>query len=127
MTLTARRRLADHISDALAAAASRVLARNPGRPEFVEQLAAWLESAHQRIVIVPRVDRRRDGRIDTRSYILAVYLWTSAGLAPLVDVRRRELLVPSGVEHEDARAECRTLLLQLGYGVPDGASQLEGR
>lgn len=122
--MTTKQRLADHITDALAASAGRILAAHPDRPELVDQLASWLQTAHQRIVIAPRVDRRSDGRIDTRSYTLGIYLDTTSGLAPLVDVRRRDLLIPDGVEHEDAQAECRTLLLQLGYGVPDDASQL---
>jgi len=117
----ARRRLADHISDALTASAERVLTTHPHRRD---ELADWLEHAHEHIVIVPTVDRRTDGRIDTRSYRLDVYLTTTAGLAPLVSVRRRDLELPPGVEHEDAQAECRTLLLQLGYGVPDDPSAL---
>lgn len=116
-----RRRLHEHIVDALAATARRIMTAHPDRRD---DLADWLDNAHEHIVIVPCVDRRADGRIDTRSYRLDVYLATAAGVAPLVSVRRRDLELPPDVQHEDAQAECRTLLLQLGQGIPDDPSAL---
>ncbi len=117
----APRRLADHITEALNAMAARITTRHPDR---AAELADWLETAHERLVVVAVVDQRRNGRIDTRSYRLDVYLTTEAGPAPLCSVRRRDLFIPPELEADDPQTEARTLLLQHGYGIPDDPGPL---
>ncbi|MEQ7124718.1 hypothetical protein ABN034_09345 [Actinopolymorpha sp. B11F2] len=122
--MTTKRTLAEHIGDALSASARRVLAEHPEQREAV---AAFMETAHERVVIVPTVDRDASGRIDTRSYALDVYLRLSQGLVPLCTVRRRELAMPPGHEDADPRAEARDLLDQNGAAlgrIPDTPAAL---
>lgn len=118
---TTRKRLHEHITDALTATAARVLTAHPER---ATELADWLQTAHEHVVITAHADRRPNGRIDTRSLRLDCHVTTSAGLAPLVSVRVRELLDQHG-QPVDAQADARELLLQLGHGVPDDLSTLD--
>jgi hypothetical protein len=120
MTVT-RKRLHEHITDALTASAARILADHPDR---ADALADWLNTAHEHVVITAHADRRPNGRIDTRSLRLDCHLTTSAGPAPLVSVRVRDLLDQHG-QPIDAQADARTLLLQLGHGIPNDTSTLD--
>lgn len=115
---TTKRTLPEYIGQALLDSAQRILRDHPDE-DTRERLAEWMETAHERITIVPTVDRRKNGRIDTRSYALEVWLTTDHGPARLCTIRRRHIAIPAGVEHDDPQTECRTLLHQLGYGIPD--------
>lgn len=118
-----RRRLHEHIHDALLACARRLLDEHPGDEALREALAQWMETAHERVVVEAHVERTKRGRVDTRSLRLDVYLNTDVGPAPLCQVRARDLLTADG-QPVDAKADARTLLLQLGHGIPDDARAL---
>ncbi|MDN5918671.1 MAG: hypothetical protein L0I76_26840 [Pseudonocardia sp.] len=118
-----RRRLYEHIHDALLASARRLLAQNPD-PVVRDALADWMSTAHERILVGASVDRGRRGRVDTRSLRIDCYIRTDSGPAPLCSVRARDLLDEHG-DPVDARADARTLLLQLGIGVPDSPAGIQ--
>lgn len=122
MTESGRRPLHEHIASALTAMATRLV---HAYPDHAAELADWLADAHRNVLVTATVDTTRTGRVDTRSYTLHVHLRTEAGIAPLCTVRRRHLHVPPDIASDDPQAECRTLLLQLGYGVPDDLSTLD--
>jgi hypothetical protein len=117
-----KRRLAEHITDALTASARRVLAQHPERQE---ELAQWIETAHQQVVVGLDVGRTRRGRIRTNSLRVVAYLNTTAGMAPLCSVRVRDLVDEHG-QPIDPRATARELLWQHGIGIPDDPSGLTG-
>lgn len=121
MTCT-RRRLADHITEALDASVARVLAAHPERRD---ELAEWRATAHERVVVRADVGQDRRGRIRHDSLRLAVHLITSEGLAPLCTVRVRDLVDEHG-QPLDAKELARELLWQNGIGIPDDASELTG-
>lgn len=116
----AKARLHEHISSALYASAGRVVAQHP---QLADQVATWIETAHEKVRVVANVERRARGRIDTRALRLDCYLDTADGLAPLCTVRVRDLIDDDG-QPIDARDTARTLLLQHGHGIPDDVRQL---
>lgn len=122
--MTARRRLSEHITDALSACAQRLLDQHPDDEALRETLARWMETAHERIQVEAHVERTKSGRIDTRTLRLDVYLHTAEGPAPLCQVRARDLVLADGTP-VDARADARLLLLQNGVGIPDDLSGLD--
>lgn len=123
MTTIERRRLADHITDALTAMAARILERHPER---ADDLADWLETAHERVIVRADVGRSRKGRIRHDSLRLHVFIdhGPPLGLAPLCTVRVRDLVDAEGLPI-DAKATARELLWQHGHGIPDDLSGLD--
>lgn len=124
------RRLHAHIIDAVQAAAERMVQLRSD-PAWRDTVADWVEAtldpAEHRIHVALRVDRNVRGRIDTRSLAVDVYLTSRTGMEKLLTVRARDLLAADG-NRIDARADARTLLLQLGYGIPDSPAAItEGR
>nr|WP_042195680.1 hypothetical protein [Kibdelosporangium sp. MJ126-NF4]CEL22154.1 hypothetical protein [Kibdelosporangium sp. MJ126-NF4]CTQ92935.1 hypothetical protein [Kibdelosporangium sp. MJ126-NF4]CTQ95572.1 hypothetical protein [Kibdelosporangium sp. MJ126-NF4] len=118
---TPRRRLSDHVYAALNESVTRVLSAHPHRRA---ELAQWLETVHERLIIRAVADRRTPGgRIDTRSLRMEVYVLTTAGAAPLVSVRARDLLDADG-NPVNARTTARHLLWQNGHGIPDTPAEL---
>jgi hypothetical protein len=121
--MIARRRLHEHIVEAVQASLGRILT---GHPHLREVAAEWVEELARRVEVEARVDRRRGGRLDTRSLRLDCYLRANSGeRALLCSVRARDLLTDYG-KPVDARADARTLLLQLGLGIPDSPAALLG-
>lgn len=112
-----RRQLHEHITEALLASVSRILTEYPD-PALRDELAEWMETAHERVEVEALVDRGKTGRIDTRSLRMDCYVVTSVGRAPLCSVRARDLITSDGTP-VDAKTDARTLLLQLGIGIPD--------
>jgi hypothetical protein len=118
----ARRRLHEHIAEAVQASVGRILAEHP---HLREVAAEYAEQLHRRVEVEASVDRRR-GRLDTRSLRIDCYLRADSGeRALLCSVRARDLLTDYG-RPVDARADARTLLLQLGIGIPDSPAGLLG-
>lgn len=120
------RRLHAHIIDAVQAAAERMVALRSD-PAWRDTVADWVETTldpdNHRIAVALRVDRNVRGRIDTRSLAVDVYLTSRIGAEKLLTVRARDLLDEHG-HPIDARADARTLLLQLGHGIPDSPATL---
>lgn len=121
------RRLHQHIIDAVQALAERMVQQRPDSAIWRDTVADWVEATldpdEHRIHVALRVDRNVRGRIDTRSLAVDVYLTSRIGMEKLLTVRARDLLDEHG-HPIDARADARTLLLQLGHGIPDNVATL---
>lgn len=122
MTPTTRRRLHEHVLDAVLDLARQALNADP-TPERREELAQWVENTAERVRIVARVDRNSRKRVDTRSLTLDVYLDAVHPGHLLCSVRVRDLLDAHG-HRLDAPEAARDLLWQNGIGIPDDASSL---
>lgn len=102
--------LTEHVIDALKQKPPRV------RLAIAERLGEG------RFRIVGSVDRRSDGRVDTRSLAYTVLVdCGEQGWAPLCRVLRRHVLVERA---PNTQTEARELLLQNGHGVPDDPAAL---
>jgi hypothetical protein len=125
-------RLHEHIENALAESARRVVAIGAREGlDLRERMAEWVETAHERIECELSIDGPgRRGRIDTRSLAVVVYLVASdpdnaVQRAHLLTVRARDLIKEDG-SPVAASEDARTLLLQLGHGIPDSPAGLVG-
>lgn len=124
------RHLRDLIDEHLTASAQRILGQVPDHA-VQDALATFMETAHDRLLVEADVaggehTRTRPGTLRVRVYLRGHADGPNPGVAvELFSVRARDLLQDDGTP-VDAKADARTLLLQLGYGVPDDASALDG-
>ncbi|ODU03333.1 MAG: hypothetical protein ABS81_14615 [Pseudonocardia sp. SCN 72-86] len=115
--MTERRTLAEHVGEALLAAAYRVMTSEPfaALPDKAAARAAavqWADQAFRRLTVEVVADATRSGRPDTRSGRAIVRYWDSTGRsAVLCDPLLRHLVDANG-EPVDARAVVRDLLAQ---------------
>ncbi|GAA4983384.1 hypothetical protein WHI96_12130 [Pseudonocardia tropica] len=123
------RRLTDLIEEHLIATAHRMLAQVP-EDEVRDALADYVSTAFERIVVTADVAGGPDTRTRPGTLRVIVLLrghpdGPSRNEAhELFRARARDLLQHDGTP-VDAKADARTLLLQLGHGVPDDASTLD--
>jgi hypothetical protein len=122
MTTPVRRRLSDHITEALTAMATRITAKHPDR---ANDLVDWMQTAHTRLTYRAAADKTRNGRIDTRSMFIEVLVdfGPNVPMLPLCKVRVRDLVDANG-QPIDGQATARELLWQLGVNIPDDPSEL---
>lgn len=129
MTIT-RKRLSEHILDALWESAARVLTDHPDLTDMVkDRIASILEGRDTRKLYARLdADTRRGTRPDTRS--LRVTVWIVDERQPdvdpqlLVSVRVRDLVDRDG-QPIDARTSAKELLWQHGHGIPDDPGGLD--
>lgn len=123
---TERRRLHEHLRDALDAFCDQEAQRYPALRPVIDtvpyaellQYLEWEALGRQ---------NTRSGRVDTRSLRWRFYLRNPLGIGPrivLCEVRGDQLIDADG-QPIDARADVRALLQQQGDRIPDSLAKLD--